>query len=873
MMTAAEIRQSFLDFFSERDHKIVRSAPVVPQDDPTLLFTNAGMNQFKDVFLNTGKRPYTRAVDSQKCIRVSGKHNDLEEVGIDTYHHTLFEMMGNWSFGDYYKKEAIEWAWELLTKVWGLPKDKLYATVFREDDEAEALWKQVTDINPSHVMRFDEKDNFWEMGETGPCGPCSELHIDLGEGTCDMQHDKHHVCNVNAGCSRYIELWNLVFIQYFRDSSGKLNPLPATHVDTGLGLERTVAVMQGKASNYDTDLFWPLIEETAKITGKDPGNPELLPAFRVVADHVRALTFSITEGALPSNEGRGYVVRRILRRGARYGRQLGMREPFIYRLVPTLVNMLGQAYPEIGQRTEHAVHVIKNEEERFNDVLDRGINIFEDMSAKVIGGSKVLSGSDAFKLYDTYGFPLDLTQLLAREKGISVDQEGFDTALEAQRTRAREAGKFVLAEEGEWTVVSEGDDSIFVGYKENTAETAVRRFRRGDEDAVTVVLAETPFYAESGGQVGDQGEIVGSGYRIVIEDTQKQGDSTLHIGRFTEGDSIAESIVTATVTEGRRLSIMRNHTGTHLLHKALRDTLGDHVNQSGSLVEPERLRFDFTHFEAMTPEEIATVEQTVNAQVRADLALDKFVTSIDEAKALGATALFGEKYGDEVRVVQIADYSMELCGGTHLDRTGQIGFFRIVKEEGIAAGVRRIEAITGTAAEAAITQERQLLHQVVTRLKCRPDEVLEKVDALQDERKQAEKMLKKMRSEAQGDQAEYFMGRAKDIEGFKFVEAIIESESVDVLRELGDNIRNRIGSGVGLIGAVIGEKVNFLCVVTDDVIKTHGLKAGDIVREVAKIAGGSGGGKPHQAMAGGKDPAKLPEAMEAAESIIRGLMK
>ncbi len=869
-MTANEVRQSFLDFFKERDHKIVHSAPVVPQDDPTLLFTNAGMNQFKDVFLETGTRPYSRAVDAQKCIRVSGKHNDLEEVGIDTYHHTFFEMMGNWSFGDYYKEEAIRWAWELVTDVWGLPKERLWASVFREDDEAEVLWKKVTDIDKSRVLRCDEKDNFWEMGETGPCGPCSEIHIDLGEGYCDKQHIPNHVCEVNAGCARYIELWNLVFIQYDRDEQGTLTPLPAKHVDTGLGLERTVAVLQGKQSNYQTDLFIPIMEHVSQISGKPWGEAETLPAFRVIADHIRALTFAITDGAIPSNEGRGYVLRRILRRAARFGRNLGMHEPFIYRLVSTVIDVMASAYPEIGERAQHTTLVIKAEEERFNEVLDRGIESFNKVATDALSrGQKIISGTDAFRLYDTFGFPLDLTQLMAREKDLTVDGAGFQSELEAQRVRARTAAKFTGAAEGEWIQLTEGSDSAFIGYDLSRSPAQIRKYRFGDDGAVTVVLDQTPFYAESGGQVGDKGQITGDRFRIDVHDTQKEGDMILHLGRFVEGDSIPSAAVDAVVSEGRRLDIMRNHTATHLLQKALRETLGDHVNQSGSLVAPDRLRFDFTHFEAMTSDEIRQVEQQVNEKVRADLALQKFNASLDDAKAKGATALFGEKYDEEVRVVQIENYSMELCGGTHLDRTGQIGFFRIVKEEGIAAGVRRIEAITGLGAEAVIQKERQLIEQVENILKCRSDEILQKITALIDDKKELEKSLKKVRSESSGSEVESFIAKAKNIDGFKVVTAKVEVDDVDGLRMLGDKIRELIGSGVGVLGAEMGGKVNFLCVVTDDLIQTRKLRAGDIIKEVARIADGSGGGKPHQALAGGKAIQKLQEALDSAPDIIQ----
>ena len=868
-MKASDVRQSFLDFFAKYDHKIVPSAPVVPQDDPTLLFTNAGMNQFKDVFLETGTRPYKRAVDAQKCIRVSGKHNDLEEVGYDTYHHTFFEMMGNWSFGDYYKEEAICWAWELITDIWGLPKNKLYATVFREDDEAEKLWKKVTDIQPSQVMRFDEKDNFWEMGETGPCGPCSEIHIDLGEGYCDKQDMPGHVCGVNEGCARIIELWNLVFIQYDRDATGKLTPLPAKHVDTGLGLERTVAVLQGKSSNYQTDLFTPIFEGISTLTGKSPEDATILPAFRVISDHIRALTFAVTDGAIPSNEGRGYVLRRILRRAARYGRTLGMHEPFIYKLVESVVDVMGKAYPEVSERAQHTTHVIKAEEERFNEVLDRGIDIFEKVAEDVSGkGKKIIPGEEAFKLYDTYGFPLDLTQLMAREKDLEVDTKGFEKELDIQRQRAREAGKFTAGDEGEWEVITEGADSEFVGYEAIEADSEIRKIKH-DGETVRLLLSRTPFYGEAGGQVGDQGEIVGEGFRIAVEDAQRDGDMIVHIGRFAEGGKIADPRVRVEVGEEIRLSTARNHTGTHLLHKALKEVLGDHVNQAGSLVAPDRLRFDFTHFEAVTPEQIDEIERRVNEQVRKDNPVESFTTSLDEAKAKGATALFGEKYDEDVRVIQISDYSMELCGGTHLGRTGEIGYLRILKEEGIAAGVRRIEAVTGEGADVLLRKEKQLIEHMSGYLRCRPDEVEQRVLTLMEEKKDLERKLKTAKKSSSGSELDVLLSKAEDIEGIRVVSARVETMAVDELRDLGDRVRNRLKSGVGVLGMTVDKKIQFLGVVTDDLIKSKGLKAGDIVKEVAAIAGGGGGGKPHLALAGGKDIEMLDAALEAVPGIVK----
>jgi alanyl-tRNA synthetase len=871
-MKSLEIRQSFFDFFKKYDHKVVTSAPVVPLDDPTLLFTNAGMNQFKDVFLGIGTRPYKRAVDSQKCIRVSGKHNDLEEVGHDTYHHTFFEMLGNWSFGDYYKKEAILWAWELITKIWGLPKSQLRATVFREDDEAEQLWKKMTDINPSHILRFDEKDNFWEMGQTGPCGPCSEIHIDLGEDLCDRRHIKKHKCKVNSGCARYIEIWNLVFIQYNRDESRKLHLLPAKHVDTGMGFERVTAVLQDKRSNYQTDLFEPIIEQISKITGKQWSEESTKPAFRVISDHIRALTFAITDGALPSNDGRGYVLRRLLRRAARYGRNLGIEEPFIYRLVSSVVNVLGTAYPEIQKRAQHTTHVIKAEEERFNEALNRGIEIFEKLVHDAnLRGQKKLSGKDAFRLYDTYGFPVDLTQLMAKEKDLEVDITEFQKMMDEQKKRARENQKFVAVDLGNWEIITEGQDSEFVGYETATATSEVRKVRQEDDQTI-ILLSKTPFYGESGGQVGDQGDIIGDDFHIKIIDTQKQGDMILHVGYYTNGDNIKSPIVEAKVANHLRLSTARNHTATHLLHKALKEILGDHINQAGSMVAPERLRFDFTHFEAMNSEQINEVEGRVNFHIRVNHHVEKFVTSLQKAKEEGATALFGEKYEDKVRVIKIDDYSMELCGGTHLNSTGEIGYFRIVNEEGIAAGVRRIEAVTGESADNLLRKEKTILHNIESLLKCRNDEIEDRIKNLLEERKSLERKIKHVHEVSASSEIDGIINNAKRINNIGIVSTRIQVNSIDELRSIGDYLRGRLNSGVGVLGTVIGEKVNFLCVVTDDLIREKNLKAGEIVGQVAQIIQGSGGGKPHLALAGGKNKEKFQEALDSVTDIVKQLL-
>jgi alanyl-tRNA synthetase len=870
-MKASEVRESFLKFFAKYGHKIVPSAPVAPLDDPTLLFTNAGMNQFKDVFLGSGSRPYTRAVDSQKCIRVSGKHNDLEEVGHDTYHHTFFEMLGNWSFGDYYKPEAIAWAWELITQVWAMPKDRLYATVFREDEESENIWKKETDISSAHILRFDEKDNFWEMGATGPCGPCSEIHIDLGEACCDKKEVKGHHCAVNSGCARFIEIWNLVFIQYNRDESGSLKVLPSRHVDTGMGFERVTAVLQGHQSNYMTDVFTPLMDHLSDLTSVSWKESAQISAFRVITDHIRALSFAITDGVLPSNEGRGYVLRRLLRRASRYGRNLNMKEPFMYQLVPTLVRIMGDAYPEIREREKFTAHVIEAEEIRFNEVLDRGIEIFNAITVDLNKKKKrIVSGTDAFRLYDTYGFPLDLTQLMAREKALEVDEEGFLKAMEEQRERARKHAPFTVANPN-WITLSAGEDSVFVGYESVTARAVIRKFQVAD-GRFFVIMNRTPFYGESGGQVGDKGFIAGDRFLLRIENTVKQGDQIIHIGVLEKGESVTGEPVEATVNRDERLSTARNHTATHLLHQALKRVLGDHVNQAGSLVAIDHLRFDFTHFEALTTRQTEQVEWEVNRRIRENLKVETFHSSLEDARSQGATALFGEKYSEEVRVVKIADFSMELCGGTHLQATGEIGYFRIIGEESVSAGVRRIEAVTGEAADLSLRKEKQILQRLAGLLRCRVDEIETKIASILEDRKEIERKLRQSRQAASLD-IDRLLNKARSVNGISIITDQIDISDVEELRHIGDQLRNSLKSGVAVLAAELQGKVQILCIVTDDLIEQARLRAGDIVREAARFVNGGGGGKSHMALAGGKDIKKIKTALEAVPGIVEKLLK
>ena len=845
-MTSNEIRQQFLDFFRSKDHRIVQSAPVVPFDDPTLLFTNAGMNQFKDVFLGQGKRDYTRAADTQKCIRVSGKHNDLEEVGHDTYHHTFFEMLGNWSFGDYYKEEAIMWAWELLTEVWKLPKERLWATVYRTDDEALEIWKNKTDINPNHILKFDEKDNFWEMGDTGPCGPCSEIHINLSDNLEDASL-------VNAGDPRCIEIWNLVFIQYNRDEKGTLHELPAKHVDTGMGFERVCAVLQGKLSNYDSDVFTPLIDEISKISGIAYDKEEDKIAMRVIVDHARTLTIAIADGAVPGNEGRSYVLRRILRRASRYGRKLDLKEPFLFKLVNVISKTMGGIFPEIISNKENVQKIIKAEEESFNATLDRGIELFENIIAKE--KSKIISGDDVFKLYDTFGFPIDLTAVMAKEKGFSIDETRFNELMKEQKDRARKATKDKIASVNLASSISDTSQieaTEFLGY--DTLESKAKVITSGEN---FVVLDKTPFYAESGGQIGDTGKIIFGDKEIEIIDTVKSNNIFVH--QFDGDFKLAQGTeVVAKVDSKRRWDVMRNHSATHFLHAALRTVLGNHVHQSGSYVGPDRLRFDFSHFQKLTESEISEIEAIVNEKLRENLELHHHKSiPFEEAKKMGALMFFGDKYGDSVNVVQFGDYTLEFCGGTHVKNSSQIGLFKIVSEASIASGIRRIEAVTGAGVQVYIDSQEE-----------KSKKLEDKINDLTEEKKKLEKIIAELQLKEKLGGIDEILKSKETIKGIDIYKGKVDSSNMDELKSMGDELRNKIKVGIGLMIAEVEDKVQMVCVVTDDLIKEKKLSAGKIVGDVAKILGGGGGGKPHLATAGGKDSSKIDEALNQFSSIV-----
>ncbi|MGB7063253.1 MAG: alanine--tRNA ligase [Candidatus Zixiibacteriota bacterium] len=863
-MKSHEIREEFLKFFEQKDHKIFPSSSLIPKDDSTLLFANAGMNQFKDTILGKKRPEHKRAASCQKCIRVSGKHNDLEEVGKDTSHHTFFEMLGNWSFGDYFKKDAIIWGWEFLTEVCGLPKERLYATVFRDDDEAEKLWHKYTDIKKGRVIRFDEKENFWEMGEVGPCGPSSEIHYDKGKKyKCDRPD-----CGVNCPCGRFVEVWNLVFMQYSRDEKGNLSDLPAKVVDTGMGFERLTAIMQNVDSNYDTDLFVPLIKQIENVSSSSYKDSDRGQSFRVIADHIRALSFAITDGAIPSNEGQGYVVRRILRRAARHGRLLGLHKPFIYQLSSLVVDLMGKTYPELEAKKEHVALVIKSEEERFEETLDLGLELFEKVSERVHKeGSNTIPGQEVFKLYDTYGFPLDLTQVMAEEKGLSVDVSGFEKFLEGQRERSRAAGTGVSIP----VIVECQHKSEFVGYEKVKEEAEVLE----PSNEQMLILDHTPFYAEAGGQVGDTGVILSEGFQFEVDHTKKEGDAIYHLGRVVKGkvQDVLNRKVVARVDMDRRNSIRRNHTATHLLHKALRETLGEHVNQSGSLVAPDRLRFDFTHFKAMDEAEIARVEYLVNRRIWQNCPVTCAQVPFEEAKKLGAMALFGEKYEDIVRMVEVEGFSRELCGGTHVNATGEIGLFKIVTETGIAAGMRRIEAVTGEGAYQLTKKQKELLDDLAFILKTSEENLRERVESLVKTGKQLEKKVKEAQKESARSRIEELAESCVDVNGIKVISHQMEAETRDDLLELADTIREKLKSTVGVLAGILEEKIAFVAVVTDDLIKSKNIKAGDVIKEITKLVGGTGGGKPHLAQGGGKDVGKLKKALDSLPKIVGKMIK
>ena len=868
MKTSIDIRTDFLRFFEAKGHRIVPGAPVAPQDDATLLFTNAGMNQFKDVFLGTGRRDYSRAVDTQKCIRVSGHHNDLEEVGFSAQHHTFFEMLGNWSFGDYFKREAIAWAWELLTEVWRLPRERLCATVFGGDDadglaadeEAEALWAEVTDLPAERVYRLDKTDNFWQMGETGPCGPCSEVHYYLGDDPASWYRDSPDLDGPDS-----VEIWNLVFIQFNRDASGALHALPDKHVDTGMGFERICTVLQGGESTYDTDLFQPILGAIGEITGR-PYNDENRVAMRVIADHIRTLCFATADGVLPSSEGRGYVLRRILRRAARYGRTLGMHDPFIHKLVPVVVRIMGDVFPEVTEQAGHISRVIRSEEEGFGKTLDRGLEMFE-----VVSREGKISGRDAFRLYDTYGFPIDLTQLMGAERGLAVDLHGFEKEMAAQQARSREAGRRVFASQ---EAVSDDflpeEHSGFLGYDRLAIDTRVVACKSGEDGRVDVYLHETPFYAEAGGQVGDRGCIRNGDLEVRVEETFRSGEGIVHRGRLTRGcaETLDNALVEARVDAGRRMDTARNHTATHLLHEALRQVLGDHVNQAGSLVAPDRLRFDFSHFEAVSPDQQEKIVQLVNRVIRRDLAVETETVGLESARRMGARMLFSEKYGDVVRTVRIEDFSLELCGGTHVGSTGQIGMLQLTAESGTASGVRRMEAVTAAGVEALIGKQRSTLTALEGLMSVEAPALPDRVNRLISRNRELERTVQSLRSESAGERMRDLAGDAVDVDGVRVVATAVRPADMEAFREMGDRLRETLESGVGVLGAALNGKASLIAVVTDDLIR-RGVQAGPIVKAVAEFVGGGGGGRPHLAQAGGRHPEKMPDALARVPDIVR----
>jgi alanyl-tRNA synthetase len=897
-MTGHEIKQAFLDYFKQKQHTIVPSSSLVPAGDPTLLFTNAGMVQFKDVFIGQASRPYTRAVSAQKCVRAGGKHNDLENVGRTARHHTFFEMLGNFSFGDYFKRQAIEFGWELLTQWLKLPPDRLWITIYKDDDEAGRIWQEEIGVPAERIVRFGEKDNFWSMGDIGPCGPCSEIIIDQGPALSCGRPD----CKVGCECDRYLELWNLVFMQYERTADGELTPLPKPSIDTGMGLERITAVLQGKPSNFDTDLFSPIIERLEELSSVRYGESEERDvSLRVVADHLRAIAFLISDGVMPANEGRGYVLRRIIRRASRHGRKLGLLEPCLYRMTGVVADIMGDGYPELQERREFVARVTQNEEQRFAYTLEQGLQILEEMIEKAKDSkSSLISGKEVFKLYDTYGFPLDIAKEILEENALDFSKEEFDAAMMKQRERAKNAwkgmGPAYLTPAGQHQIVSIGlqpvpqkiyqeidsaiGDTQFLGYDDLEIvarilylvvnNETVKSAQKGEQ--VELVLDKTPFYAQKGGQVFDTGRIYGDLGQVKIKEVQLATKKVIvHKGIVETGEIKQNDDIRAIVDKERRSCIALNHTATHLLHAGLRQVLGDHVRQAGSLVAPDRLRFDFTHFSAVKVDELERIESLVNEYIRSNYPVMTQTLDLEEALQRGAVALFDEKYEERVRLVEIDGVSKELCGGTHTKATGDIGLFRVTAETSVAAGVRRIEALTGVAAYKYVARQGVSLQKVAQLLKASPAEVVPRLERLISTNRQQEKQIQELQQQLAGFQVDRLLACARQVEGTGVISARVDDMEMEHLRGLADLLRDKMGSGVITLGTVRDGRVLLVTMVSKDL--TNKLHAGNIIRQVAKIVGGSGGGRPDMAQAGGKEPGKLPAALEEVYSVIKNMFE
>ncbi len=875
VMTSTDIRRALLAYFEKKDHQVVRSSSLIPKDDPTLLFTNAGMVQFKRVFLAEETRDYRRAVSSQKCVRAGGKHNDLENVGKTARHHTFFEMLGNFSFGDYFKKEATEMAWDLLIHRFGLPEERMWITIYLEDDEAFHLWRRIG-IPEERIVRLGEKDNFWAMGETGPCGPCSEIVIDQGEGIgCGRPE-----CAVGCDCDRYLELWNLVFMQFNRDADGRLHPLAKPSIDTGMGLERISAVLQGVKSNYDTDLFAPLISEIGTISGTIYGKgPRADISLRVIADHNRASTFLISDGVLPSNEGRGYVLRRIMRRAMRHGKILGIEGPFLYRVSSKVVDLMKEAYPELRESELFCSKVIRNEEERFSETLDSGLKILrEELEQLRKREERLLPGGIAFRLYDTFGFPLDLTAEILQEEGMGLDEEGFRVQMEEQRQKSKQAWQGMgegKMKDAYRRLFAEGIKTEFVGYEETETYSRILKLIKSDEivpfavegDEVEVITERTPFYGEAGGQLGDQGVIYHEAFSLEVADTLKPLEELLvHVGKVKRGVIRAGMETNLRVDKERRQAIARNHTATHLLQAVLREVLGDHVHQSGSLVAPDRLRFDFTHFSQVEKEKLERVEAMVNQKIRENLKLETKIMGVEEALGTGAMALFGEKYGEKVRVVKIGEFSIELCGGTHTGRTGDIGLFKILNEAGVAAGVRRIEALTGEGAYRFVKEEERELSEIAAYLKSSPGDLSLRIERLLQRQKELEREILSLQDRLSHQEISNLLPLAREVKGVKILSARVDGKDPKRMRDFVDQLKKKIGSGIILLGSQSNEKVSLIMGVTPDL--TQRFSASNLIKKIALLIHGTGGGRPDFAQAGGTDPGKLEEALRAIDDLI-----